>query len=79
MIKRFREIMFSPGFCVFKSLAKAIAALSGRTWQSELQTHRQALGVLLRQANARAIFRRQPDTPNLSQTDRAALLAMDIA
>ena len=65
--------------CVFKSLAKAIAALSGRTWQAELECHRQALGVLLRQANARAIFRRQPDTSNLSLDDRSALLAMEIA
>ncbi len=46
--------------CVFKAFARSIAALSGRTPEAELQEHRQALGVLLRQANARAIFRRDP-------------------
>ena len=35
---------------------------SGRTAGVELLEHKQAMGVLLRQANARAIFRRHPGT-----------------
>ena len=48
--------------CVFKQLARTIAAFSGRPAGVELLEHRQSMGVLLRQANARAIFRRHPGT-----------------
>ena len=64
--------------CVFKQLSKAIAAASGREASAELLDHRQAMGVLLRVANARAIFRRHPGG-SLTQNDpvSSALLALE--
>ena len=65
--------------CVFKAFARSIAALSGRTPEAELQEHRQALGVLLRQANARAIFRRDPGSGvQAGDPLMAARLALDM-
>ena len=65
--------------CVFKAFARSIAALSGRTPEVELQEHRQALGVLLRQANARAIFRRDPGSGAQAEDPlMAARLALDM-
>ena len=51
--------------CVFKAIARAISTLSGRSSGVELREHRQAFCVLLRQANARAIFSRTPDFRSL--------------
>jgi len=47
---------------VFKTIANSIANSTGRDAGAVLREHRQALGVLLRQANARAIFSRDPGT-----------------
>ena len=64
--------------CLFKQLAKTIAAFSGRTARTELLEHRQAMGILLRQANARAIFRRHPgSTAEGSDPLLAAQLALE--
>ena len=46
--------------CVFKAIARAISTLTGRSSGDELCEHWQAFCVLLRQANARAIFSRTP-------------------
>jgi len=43
---------------LFKGLAKCFAGLTGREAALELKEHRQPIGVFLRRANARAIFRR---------------------
>ena len=59
--------------CAFKALARAIASQTGRDPGVILSEHRQALCVALRQANARAIFRRTPVT--LELCDGAALSA----
>ena len=65
--------------CVFKAFARSIAALSGRTPEVELFEHRQALGILLRQANARAIFRRDPGSGTQAGDPLlAARLALDM-
>ena len=64
--------------CVFKQLAKAIAVCSGRDSRTELLEHRQAMGVLLRLANARAIFRRHlGSTQSTDDFVSSALLALE--
>ena len=64
--------------CVFKQPSKAIAAASGREASIELLEHRQAMGVLLRLANARAIFRRHPGgSPAQADSVSSALLALE--
>ena len=45
---------------VLKTVAKSIANSTGIDASVVQREHRQALGILLRQANARAIFRRDP-------------------
>jgi len=63
--------------CVFKQLSEAIAAASGRDSRIELLEHRQAMGILLRLANARAIFRRHPgSTPVHDDPISSALLVL---
>ena len=44
--------------CLFKGMARTIAAFTGRDSATELKEHRQLIGVFLRRANARAIFSR---------------------
>jgi hypothetical protein len=64
--------------CVFKQLSKSIASFSGRPASLELLEHRQAMSILLRQANARAIFRRHPGNSNaLGDPVLSALTALE--
>ena len=64
--------------CVFKSLARTITNSTGRDFESVLREHRHALGVLLRQANARAVFRRDPGTaPRVGDVFASARLALE--
>ena len=66
--------------CAFKALERAIVAFSGGTPGDWSRKHRQALCVLLRQANARAIFRRDPGSIALSYAPGvAARLALETA
>jgi hypothetical protein len=65
--------------CVFKALARTIANTTGRDFEVVLREHRQALGVLLRRANARAIFRRDPGSvPRIGDVFASARLALDV-
>jgi hypothetical protein len=64
--------------CVFKALARSIANSTGRDAAEVLREHRQALGVFLRQANARAIFRRDPGSvPPVGDVFASARLALE--
>ena len=64
--------------CVFKALARSIANTTGRDVAEVLKEHRQALGVFLRQANARALFRRDPGSaPPVGDVFASARLALD--
>ena len=64
--------------CVFKALARSIANTTGRDVAEVLKEHRQALGVFLRQANARAIFRRDPGSvPPVGDVFASACLALE--
>ena len=64
--------------CVFKALARSIANSTGRDAAEVLKEHRQALGVFLRQANARAIFRRDPGSvPPVGDVFASARLALE--
>ncbi len=65
--------------CVFKALARSIAVLSGREPDKELLEHRQAMGVFIRQANARAVSRRDPGaTARVDDPLVAARLALEV-
>ena len=59
---------------VFKTVSKAIANTCGVDAMTVQREHRQALGILLRQANARAIFRRDPgaNAPRVDHLTSAA-------
>ena len=58
--------------CAFKALDRAIVAISGTTPGDASRKHRQALCVLLRQANARAIFSREPGCQALAYAPATA-------
>lgn len=64
---------------VFRSLARTIANAVRRDPVPVLREHRRALGVLLRQANARAVFRRDPGTvPRVCDVFASARLALEV-
>ena len=61
--------------CLFKGLARVIAAHTGRETSKELQEQRQLIGVFLRRTNARAIFNRDLDPSILAPGSALAALA----
>jgi hypothetical protein len=67
----------TSALCTLRALARSIALTTGRDSGTELRSHRQALCILIRQANARAIFRRDPgcnpDEPDALGVARLAL------
>ncbi len=61
---------------VFKITAHAIAMKTGEAKDKVFQDQRQILWVTLRRANARAVFRRQAVTTEVSDPQVAAELAL---
>ena len=60
----------------FKTLARAVAMKTGEEASSVLRSQRQTLGIGIRRANARAIFRRQSSTTDHDDPQIAAELAL---
>ena len=64
---------------MYEALARSVAIVSGREPSQELLEHRQALSILPSQANARAIFRRDPGSGIVATApDASARLALEV-
>ena len=73
-----QSLYFDPG-STQKALARSVSIVSGREPSQELLEHRQALSILIRVANARAIFRRDPGSGIVATApDTSARLALEV-